>query len=197
MTEIKEKKKQIRDEVKAGRLKITGDEKSALDGAILRRFLSLASYRYSQTLLLYAPLSGEIDVMPLAKAAWESGRRVAFPRCRPEDNAMTFYFVSSPDELSPAHFGIREPSPDAEPYDPESPDLTVCVIPALAFDRDGFRVGYGGGFYDRFLNDFRGAKVGLVYERFLIPRAPRGRFDTAADAIVTEKGVITPCRTGK
>ncbi|MBQ7161587.1 MAG: 5-formyltetrahydrofolate cyclo-ligase [Clostridia bacterium] len=195
MTEIREEKKAIREKIKAERMEISAEEKERLDAAICEKFLSLASYRYAGILLLYAPMKGEIDVMPLARAALAAGKKVAFPRCDPDDRTMVFRCVRSEEELAPAHFGIREPSDGCEAYDPASNELAICIVPALAFDREGFRVGYGGGYYDRFLNDFRGSKVGLIYSRFLIERAPRGRFDTAADAMVTEKGVITPCPT--
>ena len=195
MSEIREIKNNIREKIKSERAALSAAERAASDAAICERFLSHASYRYAKTLLLYAPIDGEIDVMPIARAALADGKKVAFPVCDPETRAMVFRYISSEDDLTPAHFGIREPGGASEAYDPRSGELAVCIIPALAFDREGFRVGYGGGYYDRFLNGFAGSKVGLVYRKFLIDRAPRGRFDTAVDAIVTEKGVITPCRT--
>ena len=197
MAEIREVKKNIRDRIKAEREVLSAEERAPLDAAICGRFLSLASYRYADTLLLYAPIPGEIDVLPIARAALADGKKVAFPRCRPDDRTMVFRYVGSEDDLVPSHYGIREPAEMLPAYDPASGELAVCVIPALAFDREGFRVGYGGGYYDRFLNGFAGSKVGLVYRRFVIEKAPRGRFDTAADAVITEKGVITPCRTKK
>ena len=197
MAEIREVKKNIRDRIKAERAQMTDAERAPLDAAICARFLSLASYRYADTLLLYAPIPGEIDVLPIARAALADGKKVAFPLCRPDDRTMTFRYVGSENDLAPSHYGIREPDESLPAYDPASGELAVCVIPALAFDREGFRVGYGGGYYDRFLNGFSGSRVGLVYRRFVIDKAPRGRFDTAADAVITEKGVITPCRTKK
>ena len=197
MAEIREEKKNIRDRIKAERASIDLSEREPMDRAVCERFLSLASYRYADTLLLYAPIAGEIDVMPIARAALDDGKKVAFPLCDPGDRTMTFRYVRSENDLAPSHYGIREPADTLPAYDPASGELAVCIVPALAFDREGYRVGYGGGYYDRFLNLFGGSKVGLVYSRFVIDRAPRGRFDTAADAIVTEKGVITPCRTKK
>lgn len=197
MAEIREIKKNIRERIKSERAAIPETERRDSDKAICERFLSLASYRYANTLLLYAPIDGEIDVMPIARAALADGKKVAFPRCDSKDRTMVFRYISSEDDLAPSHFGIREPDDSANAYDPSSGELTVCVIPALAFDREGYRVGYGGGYYDRFLNGFNGSKVGLIYRKFLIDKAPRGRFDTAVDAMVTEKGVITPCRTRK
>jgi len=187
----REQKAEIRRNVRLERRSIPSGEKEELDRAICGKFLSLASYRYADTLLIYAPIDGEIDVMPIARAAWEAGKRVAFPVCDPETRTMVFRCVDSEDRLAKRHFGIPEPSDSDPAIDPESPGTAVCVLPGLVFDRGGFRVGYGGGYYDRFLSLFRGTKVGLVYSKFLIDSAPRGRFDTAADALVTEKGVIS------
>ena len=197
MTEIREIKKQYRLKVKAERKLIEQPEKEELDRAICTRFLSLASYRYSKTVLLYAPLKGEIDVMQIARAAWESGRDVAFPRCDPATRTMTFHPVRGESELSPGSFGILEPAADSPTLDFGSAGTMVCVVPALVYDRAGYRIGYGGGYYDRFLSDYPGAKIGLIYSRFLADRVPHGRFDAASDALITEKGVIIPCQTKK
>lgn len=195
--QTREKKAAIRERVKAERRGIDPAEKDALDSAICARFLSLASYRYADTLLIYAPKSDEIDVMRIARAAWNDGKRVAFPLCDPATRTMTFRLVDGEDGLRVRHFGIREPGDDAPVLDPAHPGTAVCVLPGLVFDRDGFRIGYGGGYYDRFLSEFRGTKVGLVYRKFLIDSVPRGRFDASADALVTEKGVVSTLWTKK
>ena len=190
MGEIKELKRTIRDQYRAARRAIPPEKKAEADARICSRFLSLAAYRYSGTVLLFAPLDDEIDVMPIAQAALDAGKTVAFPRCHREERTITFHAVGSPSELSPDNYGIREPAAGLPALDVNASG-TICLIPALVYDREGYRIGYGGGYYDRFLNDFQGAKIGPIYGDFIVDRLPRGRYDAPVDTMLTEKGVIT------
>ena len=95
-------------------------------------------------------------------------------------------------QLSPGALGIMEPTEECEVYDYISNaqrDHAVCIVPGVVFDVQGYRIGYGRGFYDRFLNRFEGVKVGLAYSDFILKTIPRGRYDLACDVIVSEKGV--------
>ena len=103
---------------------------------------------------------------------------------------MRYHIVGSVDELTPDAYGIREPSPDAPVYDPEI-DLgsAICFVPGLVYDRAGFRLGYGKGFYDRYLSAFSGCTIGVVYSDYILSSVPRGRFDVSVNILLTEKGV--------
>ena len=187
---LRDEKNALRAQYQTRRRQLSPEVKSALDAKIVDRVRSLVSYRYAQTLLLYYPKSGEIDTVPLAKSALLSGKRVAFPVTR-EDGRMDFRLVENPErELEPGRFGIPEPLPSC-PLLVKSREArsTLIVVPALAYDREGYRLGYGKGYYDRYLEDFPIASVGLVYSDFIAERLPRGRFDRAVDLLVTEKGV--------
>jgi len=167
-------------------------EKAEMDMRMCERFMSLVTYRYAGTILLYAPKSIEIDVMPIAEAALASGRNVAFPRCYDNDEGihlMSFHIVRSLDELEPGAYGIREPSQSLPLYDPKDSKNDVIIVPALAYDRQGYRLGYGGGYYDRFLAGFSGTKAGFAYSRSISPKLPRSRYDLPVDVIVTERRV--------
>ena len=97
--------------------------------------------------------------------------------------------------LAKSRFGILEPDPQTcSPADLSR--IALVIVPGVVFDRRGGRIGFGAGYYDRFLSRFSGSKIGLIYSKFVSVRVPRGRFDTAVDALVTEKGVI-PCQTKK
>ena len=168
------------------------DESSRLDNAVISRMTGLAGFRFANAVLLYMPTGTEIDVRPLITASLEAGKLTALPRCG-EGRSMTFHVIESPDQLSPGAFGILEPDIDLPVYDlrDAEKDLALCVIPAVAWDKKGFRLGSGGGYYDRFLSGFSGAKAGLAYEEDILDSLPRGRYDIRSDFIVTEKGVRT------
>lgn len=149
--------------------------------------MSLASFRFSETIFMYAPINGEIDVMPIAESALALGKKVAFPICNPETHTMEFKYVKSTELLTPGHYSIFEPSAELETVTDFS--KSICLIPGIVFDTEGFRVGYGKGYYDRFLADYNGTKFGLVYSDFILDIVPRGRFDRHVDVLISEKGV--------
>ncbi len=192
MFEIRNEKNRLREEYRRVRESITDSEKARLDTKIVNRFLSLVSYRFADTLLMYSPIKGEIDVNPIAEAALKAGKKVAYPRCLPENSEMFFHYVTSLDELKEGYYKIREPDPSAPLFTPDSvksPESCVCLIPALVYDKRGYRIGYGKGYYDRYLSNFKGIKAGIVYNGCIVDSIVHGRFDLAADFIISERGV--------
>ena len=176
------------------RKSIPEEQKKAYDAAICRKILASVSYRYAKTVLLYSPLPGEIDVTEVAVAALRDGKQVAFPRCVPGAPIMHFHLVTDLEaQLSRGSYSIMEPSESAPVWTPsESCEGVICIIPAVVFDRGGHRIGYGKGYYDRYLSTCkRITRLGVIYNDFLLNSIPTGRFDLAADAIITEKQILT------
>lgn len=190
MTPIKREKDVIRKDCSDKRNAIDKELHMAMDKKICDAAASLVSFRYADIILLYAPIKSEIDVMPLFHEAIKRGKRVAFPKCNVEDRTMKFHFVESLEDLSPCAYGIREPREDLPVFDPkETPGSAVCYVPGLAFDVCGYRLGYGKGYYDKFMNEFNGCTIGVVYSEFILNTLPKGRFDKHCDVMLTEKGI--------
>ncbi|MBR5870224.1 MAG: 5-formyltetrahydrofolate cyclo-ligase [Clostridia bacterium] len=190
--EIRAKKNEIRARYKTYRASLSQEERAARDGSICSRFLASITYRYAKVILMYAPLADEIDVMPIARQALADGKTVAFPRCSKTECTMEYHIVDSVDALTSGSYGIMEPSEDAPVWHAKDCDAEahpVCIVPGLVFDRAGYRVGYGKGYYDRYLGSFPGVRVGMVYADCVLPLIPRGRFDLSVDVLVTDKGV--------
>jgi 5-formyltetrahydrofolate cyclo-ligase len=140
---------------------------------------------------MFYPKDDEIDIRPIAEAALAAGKKIAFPRCNPEDHSMVFYFVNSFDDLEPGSYNIMEPSETLPVFDKAMAETAnvVCIVPAVVFDKKGFRIGYGGGYYDRYLSGFRGTKVGMAYRDFIVNSVPHGRFDLTVDVMMNERGL--------
>lgn len=189
MYEIRKRKNEIREKYRALRRALDPGLKVEFDAKICEAFISSATYRYAAVLLLYAPKSEEVDVMPIARKALADGKKVAFPRCITGTHDMNFHFVEDLDRLEPGAYGLFEPPASFEIYDRASTPPAACVVPALVYDKRGYRLGYGKGYYDRYLGSFTGSKVGLVYSSFIVDEVPRGRFDLSVDFIVTERGI--------
>lgn len=186
---IKKQKDDIREEYKERRHNMPAEEKFKRDSAVCKAAEGLVSFRYAEYVLLYAATPDEIDVYDIARVAFEKGKKVCFPRCDKKNHTMKYHIVNSLDELKPDAYNLLEPSEDAAVYDPTSPGGAVCFVPGLVYDRAGYRLGYGKGFYDRYLSAFSGCTIGVVYSDYILSEVPRGRFDVSVDILLTEKGV--------
>lgn len=185
--EASEKKAALRRELLPRRRGIFQKEKQAWDTALIEHLTERDEFRDAETILFYYPVKGEPNLLPLAEQALRLGKRIAFPLCHPKTHKMTFHAVDTLDELTVGAYGI--PEPDHHLPTVTANDRTLCIVPALSFDRFGYRLGYGGGYYDRFLSEFAGISVGLVYEALCVEELPRDRYDERVDLIITEKGV--------
>lgn len=159
--------------------------KSMIDLDICRALIDLPEYSNAERILVYSPIRNEIELVSLFKKINEDGKSTLFPRVF--GNEMRFACVTY-DHLVKGSFGIMEPPDDAD-YVSEFSDTDVCILPCLAVDKNGYRLGYGGGFYDRFLASFPGKKIAAVYDDFIIDSVFYESFDIAADITVTEKGI--------
>lgn len=189
MYEIRKRKNEIREKYKAQRALIEPSLKADMDNKICESFISCATYRYASVLLMYAPKHDEVNVIPIALKALSDGKKVAFPRCIPDTHDMVYHYVESLDMLEKGSYGLLEPPAELPSYDRASPESAVCIVPAIVYDRKGFRLGYGKGYYDRYLGGFTGSKVGMIYTELIIDSLPRGRFDLSVDFMVTERGI--------
>lgn len=167
-------------------------EPGAKSRAIRERLEALDGWRRAGTLCTYVGVRSEVATLPLLADALAGGRRVAVPAC--EGAQLRLVYLTALDELTPARFGLLEPSPevclaDGRACPVEAVDL--FVVPGVAFDRSGGRLGYGRGFYDRLLAGARpdALRVGLAFEAQLVPSVPTDRFDLPMDLVVTERAV--------
>ncbi len=185
--DIRVLKNELRAEYRQKRQDLNPQVKAELDSKIANRFLSSLSYKYANQILLYASTEDEISTKEIFEKARKDGKKCFFPHCF-ENSKMNYYRADSEEELFEDKFNIKAPLETAEIYTPQPSD--ICIVPAMAYDKKGFRLGYGKGFYDRFLPNFLGIKTGFCYSDFITNKLPRGRFDISVDMIITEKGVI-------
>lgn len=136
-------------------------ERERVDAAILSRCQGLDAWRNAGVILTYLSMGSEVDTHPIIRAAWGLGKTVALPYCVPHTRRMRWYAADSLDGLVRSRFGVLQPDPDTfGEVDPFGPGR-LALVPALCFDRAGYRLGYGGGFYDTFLSSFEGVAIGL------------------------------------
>ena len=184
--DVQEIKNELRREYLGRRRALGKEARASSDSAICRALCTCEVFQNAQTVLAYAPKEPEIDILPLIRSALSMGKRVAFPRCE-KDFSLSFHYAT-PEQLTVGHFGILEPNEDLPHCQP--PSNSICLVPALLFDKDGYRLGYGKGYYDRFLANYQGKKIGVARDAFMLPKLPRGFYDCAVDMLVSETGVL-------
>lgn len=187
--DIREYKKQLRSCFKEKRISMTADEKSEKDRKIFEKLTAMSAYKNAERIFAYVSTGIEVDTLMLMEKALSDGKRVAVPRCIDGTREMDFYYIRSFDDLEKGSFGVLEPKTQCcEKAD----DLSsgVCIVPGLSFDTEGYRLGYGGGYYDRFLSRYTGlVKIGICYCSCISRKLIRGNFDINTDYVVTEKYV--------
>lgn len=160
------------------------DYRRSLDFEIESRLLCSLEYSKADIIFTYVSLDPEPDTKGIIHAAFVNGKKVAVPKCTGK-GVMEFYFIKSPSDLIEGKFGISEP--DTQKCKKATPtEKSLCIVPALSFDAKGYRLGRGGGYYDRFLKDFKGKSAGFCYNSFLRLSLPQESFDIPVDIIVTE-----------
>ena len=185
---IKEVKTGLRGKYRRLREDLSEEEKLRLDSEIQSRLLSLREYSQAYTVFTYISKELEVDTLAIVQAAWANQKRVAVPRCIPGTRDMEFYYIRSWQDLERASFGVMEPIVQrCERVEDESRGF--CLVPGFSFDVQGFRLGYGGGYYDRFLSRFGGFTVGVCYSFCVQWNLPHGYYDRSVDLLVTEKYV--------
>jgi len=152
--------------------------------------MTLDVFSEAATIALYAPIRNEVDTALIFGEARRVGKRVLYPRVCNEE--MLFYEVEDAGELKQGAFGILEPCVTGEGLPPDAADL--IVVPGVAFDSSGHRLGFGKGYYDRFLARLRRPVilVGLCHDFQLLKQVPREEHDIRMQYIVTEQRVVVP-----
>lgn len=164
-------------------------DKEIKDNSICEIFLNSDIYKNSEQILCYAAFDDEINTAKIIKAAFKDNKKVALPHCTDLNGNMEFYYINSFSDISIGSFDIREPNIEICKKTVDFSNA-VCVVPAFTFDKKGYRLGYGKGYYDRFLKKFTIISVGLCYNSFLRDNLPVNEFDVAVNYIATEDKII-------
>ena len=182
-------KAELRARARTLRSAMPQEVRAAASAVICETILASSLFADCRMLLCYAPLGSEVDVLPVAQAALEQGKAVGFPICHGDE--MEFYAVSSLSELCKAdRFGIRIPAAEHRRITPDGD--TLMLLPGLAFDGAGNRIGYGKGYYDRYLHRALAPPItlGVTYAATLLGHIPAEATDIPAAYLVTEKEFI-------
>lgn len=187
-------KKEIRKKTLQMRGELSENYRMQADDKICRSLASLEGYKQAKCILSYVSYKSEVDTKKILEMAWKDGKTVAVPKVLEKNGIMEFYEIQSLQELQTGYQGIEEPDiTDKCPINPEKMQEKVCMImPGAAFDSQCNRIGYGGGFYDRYLNKHPKVMetIALCYEIQLVEHIPAEVLDVKPDRIITEQRII-------
>lgn len=176
-------KKALRKELREKRASL--ENKEALSLIIQQSFLNSELYNSAQTLLLYSSTGSEVSTDLICRRALEDKKKVAFPLCLDGGGKMKFFYIKDENDLVEGMYGIKAPADYCSEY--VSDENSLCVVPGLAFDKSGYRIGYGKGYYDRFLSAFDGVSVGLCFASMVADRLPTDAYDKKVSCLITDK----------
>jgi 5-formyltetrahydrofolate cyclo-ligase len=184
--DLKRDKRRVRNAVRRARDAVPVDIREERAERVVRRFLELPEVVRARTVMLFWSFGSEVPTGSLIERLHARGVVVALPRI--EGGALVPIRYAPGDPTTTTTFGAEEPVADARI---DASTIDVVAVPGVAFDREGRRIGYGGGYYDRFLRGLPAFTVGLVFGLQVVEQdLPTGRFDLPVDAIVTEDETI-------
>jgi 5-formyltetrahydrofolate cyclo-ligase len=185
--DLRARKRALRRHVRELREGLPEDERVERSRAVAGNVLRLPVLEDATTVMAFSPFGSEVDIRPLLEVLLERTAQLALPRVEGRSIVAVAYRPGDP--MRRASFGALEPAGD----DVVAPqEIDVVLTPGLAFDRRGYRLGYGRGYYDRFLRRLRAdaVAVGVAFAAQIVDEVPHGRGDRAVDLVVTEDGVI-------
>lgn len=187
--DLRAAKAQLRAEMKARRAELSPEEHAGQAAQAAHVLCALPQWRSARVVCLYASFKHELSTQVLLRRALAEGKALVLPRARP-DGTLSLHQVTDLGALASSHLGILEPAPTA----PNCPvtDVDLFLVPGLAFDAEGHRLGYGAGFYDRLLSQARPSAITLGYGfAFQVcPEVPTEAHDQRLQAVVTPAGVV-------
>ena len=180
---VNEQKKQLRKAMLQKRKELSESETAVKNFAITEKLLSLAKVQSAELILPFVSAKGEVSTREFIARCFDAGKTVAVPRCIDGSN-MKFCVIHTFDDLEKGMYGIDEPKEYCEVIKAENAENSVLIVPALCFDTKGYRLGYGKGYYDRFISSFT---VGVCYSEFITDDIPIDEYDRCVDIVITEK----------
>lgn len=153
--------------------------KEEQNSIILNKVIANKKVLDSSTLLIYVSFNDEVDTINIIKY-FLGKKKIAVPKI--EDNTMNFYYINSLNDLKPGYFNILEPATNLKV---ETFTNTTCIVPAICYDSNNYRIGYGKGFYDKFLANKNIYTIGISYKETLINKIPIDKYDINLNEVIS------------
>lgn len=169
--------------------KMDKTERNEISDQIHQYLFQSDLWRDAQTIGVYLSVGDEWDTREIVKRAFEEGRDVVVPKTIPDTKELVFYRITDLSQTVRGHFNLEEPDMEVtEPIDKD--DINLLIVPGLVFTENGYRIGFGGGYYDRFLTDFVHSTISILHSSQIVDTFAVEQFDIPVNYLITEKGII-------
>ncbi|WP_226376843.1 5-formyltetrahydrofolate cyclo-ligase [Oceanobacillus halotolerans] len=166
------------------------EDKKQIEEKLLANLVNSPLWKSAKVIGITVSQGFEWNTKPIIEAAWKSEKSVCVPKCIPDEKKLMFYQINSFEQLEVVYYSLLEPIPDDTIFIPKK-EIDLLVVPGLVFDKNGYRIGFGGGYYDRFLADFPNKTVSLLSTLQLIDRINADQYDLPVHHLITENGMLT------
>ena len=177
-------KKQLRKELVEKRKNIPKNKKLIYDKEISRKIIESDYFKNAEQVLVFASVGNEFDTNFIIEKCRMENKSVFYPLCIDNQGKMKFFRIDSPDDLKIGMYNIPEPKSHCDEYSQKENDL--IIVPCLSVDKKGYRIGYGKGYYDRFLKEFCGISICPCYDELTSEKLPTDDFDIKINVVVTQ-----------
>lgn len=166
------------------------DKRNDIERLIQHNLFSSEIWKNSNIIGITVSRSFEWDTKSIIETAWNENKSICVPKCYPRQNKLKFYEIQSYNQLEKVFYGLLEPNPNQTRYIKKNL-MDLLIVPGLLFDKRRYRIGFGGGYYDRFLVNYNNTTVALASSKQLVYQIPSEKFDIPVQHIITEKGLYT------
>ncbi len=180
-------KQRLRQQLLAMRANLSDSERTQFSLRIHDQVMQLSAWKQARRIGCYLALPGEVDSDALIISAQAQGKIVAAPVVTRENKHMTFYTFNGLEDLTKGPFNLRQPRSE---HPLTADNLDLLLVPALAFDVHGHRLGFGQGYYDRYLSRYTGLRLGLAFSWQVVDHLPITAYDQPMNMVITEKDVF-------
>lgn len=157
---------------------------------IAARLFKTEVWRDSITIAITISRTPEVDTYPIIREAWKTGKEIVVPKCHKHTRTMTFHSIQSFEQLETVFFGLLEPIV-SQTVEVHKSKIDLVIVPGLGYTTKGYRIGFGGGYYDRFLSDYEGNTISLAFPEQIRPSLPLEPHDIPVNMLITPEEAIS------
>ncbi|MCU5329426.1 5-formyltetrahydrofolate cyclo-ligase [Bacillus wiedmannii] len=186
---MREEKVRLRKQIMEHMNSLSEERYTTLSEQIAFSLYAQKEWAEAKTIGITLSMENEVNTYAIIEKAWEEGKKVVVPKCNKGTRTMSFRQISNFDQLEIVYMNLREPIP-ARTEEVNADDIDLQIVPGVAYTERGERIGYGGGYYDRYLVHYKGKTLSLAYSFQIVEHIPVEPFDKNVEKIITEKGTV-------
>lgn len=186
---MREEKVRLRKQIIEHMNSLSKERYTTLSEQIACSLYAQKEWTEAKTIGITLSMENEVNTYPIIEKAWEEGKKVVVPKCNKGTRTMSFRKISNFDQLETVYMNLREPIPVIT-EEVNADEIDLQIVPGVAYTARGERIGYGGGYYDRYLVHYKGKTLSLAYSFQMVEHIPVEPFDKNVEKIITEKGTM-------